>query len=118
MLLFNHMVEYSAQLDDVFFSLSDPTRRGILQWLLRGEALSIGEIADNHQLTFAAISKHIKVLEKAGLVIKRRQGVRRVVTLCPEALHTATTHLEQYRLLWDDKLNRLEQLLNEKEKAR
>lgn len=105
------MVEYALDLDYVFGSLADPTRRDILQRLMSGE-LTIGEIAKSYDLTFAAISKHLKVLEKARLIIKQRRGKEQVVRISPQTLAYADEYLEQYRMLWESRLDALEALLD------
>ena len=94
------MVEYSVQLDNVFGSLADATRRDILQRVSQAE-LSVGEIALPYQLTLAAISKHLKILEKARLVVKRRQGKHIYVRSSPYALAKAEDYLRQYAELMD-----------------
>jgi DNA-binding transcriptional ArsR family regulator len=106
------MVEYTLSLDSIFSSLSDPTRRDILRRLINSE-LSISEIAKPYDLTFAAISKHLKVLEKAKLIIKQRRGKEQMVQVSPFALKDAADYLENYRLLWDERFQRLDKLLNE-----
>ncbi len=106
------MVEYTLQLDLIFSSLSDPTRRDILQRVARAEH-TVGELAHCYDLTFAAISKHLKVLEKARLVIKRREGKKQMVSLAPDALRSADEYLEQYRLQWQQRFNKLDSLLKE-----
>ena len=109
------MVEYTLNLDFVFGSLADPTRRDILQRVSRHE-LSVGEIAKAYNLTFAAVSKHLKVLEKAQLIIKRRRGKEHMVRVSPQALQDADEYLKQYRLLWEGRLNALEALLEEEQR--
>ncbi|HEY5442818.1 MAG TPA: metalloregulator ArsR/SmtB family transcription factor [Candidatus Saccharimonadales bacterium] len=104
------MVEYTLQLDSIFGSLADPTRRDILRQVGPRE-LSIGEIAAHYDLTFAAVSKHLKILEKAKLVIKRRRGKQQLVRLSPEALTSATDYLESYRQLLEERLDSLEDYL-------
>jgi DNA-binding transcriptional ArsR family regulator len=106
------MVEYVLNLDSVFSSLSDPTRRDILQRVTTRQ-LTISEIAQPYDMSLAAISKHIKILEKAKLIIKRRKGKEQIVSLAPQALKGAADYLEAYRLEWDDRFNRLEKLLKE-----
>jgi DNA-binding transcriptional ArsR family regulator len=100
------MVEHTSELDAVFGSLSDPTRRDILKRLSK-KAMSVGEIAKYYDLTFAAVAKHLDVLEHAGLVIKTRQGRSQVVTIAPKTLATANSYLENYRDLWENRLNSL-----------
>jgi DNA-binding transcriptional ArsR family regulator len=104
------MVEYALQLDAIFGSLADPTRRDILRRVATAE-LSISEIAASYNLTFAAISKHLKILEKANLIRKRRQGKQQLVQIAPTALKNATTYLESYEKLWNERFNALEALL-------
>lgn len=108
------MVEYAMDLDNVFGSLADPTRRDILQRLMSAE-LTISEIATQYDLTFAAISKHLKVMEKAKLIIKQRRGKEQVVRIDPQTIAYADKYIEQYRVLWESRLDRLEVLL-EREK--
>jgi DNA-binding transcriptional ArsR family regulator len=108
------MVEYALDLDTVFGSLADPTRRDILQRLITAE-LTISEIASHYDLTFAAISKHLKVLEKAKLIIKQRRGKEQVVRISPRTLAYADEYIEQYRNLWEARFDALEALL-EREK--
>lgn len=106
------MVEYTARLDDIFSSLADPTRRDILSRVARAE-LSIGELADKYDVSFAAIAKHLNVLERAKLITKRREGKKQMVTLAPGALKSADEYLEQYRQMWEQKFTKLDTLLKE-----
>ena len=108
------MVERTIELDNIFASLADPTRRDILARVARGE-LSVGDIAAQYDVSFAAISKHLNVLEKAKLIIKRREGKKQMVSLSPDALHSADEYLEQYKQLWEQKFNKLDALLQEEE---
>src|SRR5580704_3430235 len=110
------MVEYSLQLNSVFGSLADPTRRDILRRLAGGE-MSVGEVAQPYELTFAAVSKHLKVLEAARLVIKRRRGKEQVVQLSPPALAAAEAYLRQYEQLWQARLDALDQLLQQEQRV-
>lgn len=108
------MVEYSSQLDLIFSSLSDPIRRDILNRVAQKER-SVGELVTNYSVSFAAISKHLKVLEKAKLVYKRKEGKKQIVTLAPGALKGADQYLEQCRRNWQGSFNKLETLLEAKE---
>jgi len=108
------MVEYTMNLDTVFGSLADPTRRDILRRVARREQ-SVGQIAQHYDLTFAAVSKHLQVLEKAKLVTKRRRGKEQMVNIAPGALASADEYLEQYRELWERQLDRLEDLLEQEQ---
>lgn len=104
------MVKYSSQLDYVFHSLADPTRRDILQ-RVTGLELSIGELVSHYNLSFVATAKHIHVLEKAHLIVKRKEGKKHMITLAPDALKSIDEYLEQYRQLWQSKHDKLELLL-------
>ncbi len=106
------MVEYTFPLDTIFGSLADPTRRDILSRLQDGQ-LNISEVAEPYDMSLAAVSKHLKILEKAKLIMKRRQGKQQIVTLEPRAMMQATNYLKQYEQLWNERFDRLEQLLNE-----
>lgn len=108
------MLESNLQLDNVFTALSDATRRSILKRVAEIE-MSIGEIAFHYKLTYAAISKHIQVLEKANLVRKRRRGKRQIVILVPDTVSLAQKHFDQYVKLWGDRFDALDTLLKEEE---
>jgi DNA-binding transcriptional ArsR family regulator len=99
-------------LDLLFGALSDTTRRGILQRVAKSE-MSIGEIAVHFELTFGAISKHIKVLEKASLVRKRRRGKEQVVLIVPRTVDVARKHIERYARMWAERFDKLESILRE-----
>ncbi len=105
------MVESTLHLDLIFGSLADPTRRDILRRVAR-RVLSISEIAEDYDLTFAAISKHLKVLERAKLIIKRRRGKEQIVQMAPSAVADAADYLKRYEKLWNDRLDSLEQYLS------
>jgi DNA-binding transcriptional ArsR family regulator len=105
------MVEYSLSLDQVFSCLSDSTRRDILKRVSATE-LTVGEIAQPYDLTFAAVSKHLKVLERAKLIAKRRIGKQQMVHLAPQALADASEYLQWYKQFMDSKLGSLEDYLN------
>jgi DNA-binding transcriptional ArsR family regulator len=108
------MVEYVVQLDAVFNSLADPTRRDILARLQRGE-LNVSDIARPYAMSLAAISKHLKILEKASLIVKRKAGKERYVALSPEAMKQAVDYLSQYEVLWNERFDALEKMLQEEE---
>jgi DNA-binding transcriptional ArsR family regulator len=105
------MVESNA-LDNLFMALADSTRRSILEQVASAE-MSIGEIARHYQLTFAAVSKHIKVLERAGLITKRRRGKEQVVIIVPSTLGVARELIERYARMWSERFDNLEMLLKE-----
>jgi DNA-binding transcriptional ArsR family regulator len=100
------MVEYNSKLDTIFQALADSTRRDMLRRLSAGEH-TVGSLAAEYKLTFAAVSKHLQVLEHAKLIKKRRSGRKQWVTLSPLGLKQADTYLEQYRKVWEEKLDRL-----------
>jgi DNA-binding transcriptional ArsR family regulator len=108
------MVElgFATPLDSIFGSLADPTRRDMLRRLMYGE-MNIGELAAPYDVSFAAVSKHLKVLEEARLVTKRKEGRERIVCLAPQALAEADGYIRQYRQMWQDRFDSLEQYLKE-----
>lgn len=106
------MVEYILNLDLVFGSLADPTRRDIIDRLQSSE-LNVSEIAEPYDMSLAAISKHLKILEKANLIRKRRQGKQQLVRVQPDAVMQAAQYLQQYERLWNERLDRLDQFLKE-----
>jgi DNA-binding transcriptional ArsR family regulator len=99
------MVE-RMRLDSIFNSLGDPTRRDILQRVAK-KSLNIGEIAKPYPVSFAAVAKHVEVLAQARLVTKTRQGKLQVVSINTACLSSAMSYLEQYRPLWEQRLDRL-----------
>ena len=99
-------------LDATFAALADPTRRAILARLASGEA-SVSELAEPFAMTQPAISKHLKVLERAGLVTRRRDAQRRPCRLEAGALRDATEWLDAYRRFWAEQYERLDDLLAE-----
>jgi len=106
------MVEYALQLDTIFQSLADPTRRDMLR-RLAGYELSVGELAGKYDVSFAAISKHLKVLERAKLVRKRKEGKKYMVALVPDTLKEADEYLRQYQQMWESRYDKLDTLLKE-----
>ena len=102
----------SAQLDATFAALADPTRRAILARLASGEA-SVNELAQPFQMSQPAISKHLKVLERAGLVSRGLDAQRRPRKLEAAPLKEATDWLEKYRQFWETSFQRLDALLEE-----
>jgi len=104
------MVNYSLQLDSIFGSLADPTRRSILERVAEVE-LTVSEIAESYNMSLAAISKHLKILEKAQLIIKRRNGKQQLVHASPTALRDAATYLEHYKDMWEQRFDSLENFL-------
>ena len=107
----------SARLDATFAALADPTRRAILSRLALGEA-SVMELAEPFAMSQPAISKHIKVLERAGLVSRGRDAQRRPCRIDARALAEADDWLERYRRLWEGNYQRLDALLEELKSSR
>lgn len=102
----------SDSLSVTFAALADPTRRAILAYLAQGEA-SVSELAQPFQISLPAISKHLKVLERAGLITRSREAQWRPCRLKAEPLKDAANWIEQYRQFWEERLDRLEDYLHE-----
>ncbi len=99
-------------LDQTFSALADPTRRVILARLASGEA-SVNELAQPFTMSLPAISKHLKVLERAGLISRGRDAQFRPCRLEPSALKHAADWIDQYRVFWEQSFDRLEDYLKE-----
>ncbi len=102
----------SARLDATFAALADPTRRAILARLASGEA-SVLELAEPFDMTQPAISKHLKVLERAGLISRGRDAQRRPCRIEARPLAEANDWLENYRQLWESNFRKLDAVLQE-----
>ena len=98
------------QLSAVFGALADPTRRAILARLTEGDA-TVAELAAPFRVSQPAISRHLKVLEQAGLISRRRRATARLSHLEAEPLREATAWLARYREYWDERYDRLDELL-------
>ena len=110
--IFNHMVKYSSELlDRTFGALADPTRRGILAQLAKGEEC-VTELARPHAMSLAAVSKHLTVLEKAGLVKRRRDGRVHSLALEAKPMREAQAWLDRYRKFWEGNLDQFEKYLD------
>jgi DNA-binding transcriptional ArsR family regulator len=113
--MFNSMVEYqAAPLDAVFHALGDATRRHMLRDLAEGER-TVGQLAEPFAISLAAASKHIKALEKAGLIRREIRGRTHLCRLAPAPLASAHEWLGFYERFWTDRLGVLERLLREDE---
>src|SRR3974390_2941562 len=99
-------------LSALFGALADPTRRAILERLVAGEA-TVGELRAPFALSQPAISKHLKVLAAAGLVSRRRRGTANLSRREPDALRRADDWLERYRAAWEERFERLDEVLAE-----
>ena len=104
--------------DLVFGALADPTRRDIVSRAVAGQE-GVAELARYYPMSFAAVQKHIAVLERAGLITKERVGRRKVVRTRVEGLRTAQKVLDQYEVLWQARMDQMENVLaGEKETPR
>jgi DNA-binding transcriptional ArsR family regulator len=100
------------QLDETFAALANPTRRAILARLARGAA-TVNELAEPFDMKLPAVSKHIKVLERAGLVVRGQHAQYRPVALDPEPLEAVATWVEQHRQIWETSFDRMDDYLTE-----
>ena len=107
---------HAAALDAIFAALADPTRRGILARLASGDA-SVSELAGPFAMTQPAISKHLKVLERAGLIMRDRDAQRRPSRLEAKPMAAASQWLDTYRQFWEASFSRLDHLLVELQSA-
>ncbi len=113
--MFNHMVELEAlQMNAVFHALGDATRRRMLSELAIGER-TVGQLAQPFAISLAAASKHIKVLESAGLIRREVRGRTHFCRLDPGPLASAHQWLSFYERFWTDRLNQLDRLLREED---
>ena len=113
------MANQSTQLDHVFGALSDATRRAIIMRLCEGEA-SVGELAKPFEMALPSLMKHIRILERSGLVASEKTGRVRTCSLQTEALETIEVWLTAQREIWEQRLDRLEiyvEKLKKKEKS-
>jgi DNA-binding transcriptional ArsR family regulator len=106
------MTMSSDPLSTTFAALADPTRRAILARLALGET-SVTELAEPFDITLPAISKHLKVLERAGLIARGREAQWRPCRISPDGLRPVDDWLESYRRLWNQRLDRLDAYLQE-----
>jgi len=109
----NLMVQYTrSRLDASFAALSDPTRRGVLEQLGRGDA-SITHLADKFHMTLTGMKKHVGILEQAGLVATEKVGRVRTCKLGPHQLEDETAWLARYCELWDARFDALDKVVEE-----
>jgi DNA-binding transcriptional ArsR family regulator len=107
----NPMVKHSTKLDDVFGALSDPTRRQIVERLTRGD-LTAGAIASHFPVSLPAISRHLKVLERCGLMRRTIVGREHHCRLNPRAMRSAADWLEAQERFWNARFDTLDELLS------
>lgn len=106
---------YHEQLDHTFFALSDPTRRAILAQLAKG-SVKVTSVAEQFDISLPAVSKHLKILEKAGLLKREKDGRIHRLSLIHGPLQEADEWLEYYRRFWQTRLDALADYLNEMQK--
>jgi DNA-binding transcriptional ArsR family regulator len=104
------MVVDRSDVDQLFHALADATRRDIVRRTL-DDSFSVSTLARDYPMSFAAVQKHVAVLERAGLVTKQRKGREHLVTGNPAALRTARDTLDQLELIWRDRVTRMDDLL-------
>ncbi len=110
--ILNQMVQYIAQLDVTFATLSDPTRRGVLEQLGRADA-SITDLAERFHMTLTGMKKHVSLLEEAGLVTTEKVGRVRTCKLGRRKLEQEAAWIESYRRLWDARFDALDDIVEE-----
>jgi DNA-binding transcriptional ArsR family regulator len=113
--IYNHKVVYMQAVldhDRIFGALGDATRRDIVRRAIDGEE-GVVELAEHYSMSFAAVQKHIAILERAGLVSKHRIGRRKVVRTNLEGLRVARRLLDRYEELWRERVERMSRLINE-----
>lgn len=104
---------FEKQLSSIFAALSDPTRRAIIEMLSLGEA-SAGQLAEPFGISKPAISKHLKVLENANLIIRKKDAQWHRFQLQPDSLKIASDWIAKYQKFWEDQLDALSDYLNHK----
>jgi DNA-binding transcriptional ArsR family regulator len=107
-------MQVAIEPDRVFTALADATRRDIVRRAIAGDE-GVAELAGHYQMSFAAVQKHVAVLERAGLVTKRRIGRRKVVRTRVEGLRVAQRLLDQYEQLWLGRIERMTDLITSEE---
>ncbi len=120
LIILNHMVQYpiSSNIDRVTAAISDPTRRAIIEQLARGSA-RISDLAEPFPMSLTGFCKHVRVLERAGLVRRTRHGRDNTLELSPQPLRDVARWVLRYEQFWNSRLDRLEQFFaNQKEKPR
>src|SRR5919112_865090 len=111
------MAQYSAQLDGIFVTLADPTRRAVIRRLGHGPA-SVGELAEEFPMTLPSFMKHVRTLEASGLIRTRKAGRVRMCALERERLALVDDWLADQRRIWQQRTDRLEHLVTEEGKRR
>jgi DNA-binding transcriptional ArsR family regulator len=111
------MVEYeNAYMDDVLYALSNSTRRNIVLQLAKKD-LTVNELADKYEMSLQAVSKHIQVLVKSGLVVKRKSGRQRLCRVSYKPLEMVSDLLDEYRRFWEARMDSLEEYFENQKKG-
>ena len=105
-------MQTGTDVDRIFSALADTTRRDIVRRAIAGEE-GVAELAGHYPMSFAAVQKHVAILERAGLVSKQRIGRRKVVRTSVERIRVAQNLLDRYQELWRGRFDRMEALINE-----
>src|SRR5262249_44809958 len=111
----NHMVKYTPRLNELFAALADPTRRRILEHLATGTQC-VTELAEPHDMSLPAVSKHLRVLEDAGLIRRQRNGRVHQLKLEAAPMREASQWIEKYRQFWEGSLDALADYLEKTNK--
>ena len=113
-MIFNYMVKYfTGSLDHTFFALSDPTRRAILERLAAEGELMVTALAEPFEMSLAAVSKHLRILERAGLLAQEKDGRIRRCQLVAEPLQEASQWIERYSQFWEGQFDSLANYLDQ-----
>jgi len=110
------MVNYSPALDDVFLALANPVRRGILARLAQGWA-TVGELAEPFSISAPAITKHLRILERAGLITRAKRGRQHYLHLVADPIQDAAEWLSFYERFWNQRFESLAEFLSEEDEA-
>jgi DNA-binding transcriptional ArsR family regulator len=110
-------MQSTLDFDQVFSALADATRRDIVRRAIDAEE-GVAELAGHYPMSFAAVQKHVAILERAGLVTKRRLGRRKVVRTNPAGLLVARRLLDQYEELWRGRIHRMTELVSQEKEIR
>ncbi len=115
--IYNHMVMQRDELGVVFAALSDPTRRGMLERLSEGEA-NVSTLAAAYDISQPGVSKHLKVLERAGLIVRQRRGREQIVRVVSAPAEEARDWLSRYVVYWKRRFDAVDAYLKKKERSK
>lgn len=106
------MVEYTFDIDEIFYGLADRTRRDILERVASRE-MTVSQVASVYDMSLAAVAKHLTILQRVGLITKRKEGKKQFVALAPDALREVDEYLKRYQGMWQSRYDKLDKLLSE-----